>query len=133
MNSASLARALGVTLFLGLLGGIAGAVGGTLIVGGILLATHLPTEFGSVRFVFGVASAVGCVFGVMVGPVLAWLFLRHVPIWRAIAETAVAAGIVATVSLTFGSSLWAMVGWSLAGASLAAIRLRRAFPRSKSI
>jgi hypothetical protein len=121
-------RILIVTLLLGALGGLAGALGGAVIALGALAVVDSAPELGEMAFIVVAAAGVGGAFGVIVGPLLSWTMLRHVPIGRAILQTAIAAGLAATLSLMLAFSFFAMLGVSLTAAALAALRLRRRYP-----
>jgi len=129
-------RVAAITGLLGLLGGAAGALGGALI---MAVATQLDgTPFFSLLELLGIAGGVGFTFGVVAGPTLGWTLLRHVPLWRAVGETAAAAGVAVTVALVLGASTPAILAWPAAAALAAALRLRwshskmRALPRESS-
>ena len=123
-------RVLAVTAIVALAGGVAGAIGGGLIMAAIDLATGGPAAFdwNDLSF-YGVATGLGFVHGLVLGPVLAWAFLRDTPLWRAIGETAVAASIGAAVAIFSGLSLVVASVSALAAAGLAATRLRLATNR----
>jgi hypothetical protein len=122
-------RKLAVTGFIALLGGLAGAVGGALS----MLAITMLTGLGSADAVFfGVAGMIGFAHGVVLGPSLAWLLLRKVPLWRAIGEPAVVASAVASVVIVAGFSLYAASAGALGAAALAALRLRAASRKGES-
>ena len=84
----SLTRAVVVTLALCVTGAVCGAV-----LGGIALMIDVsrgPGVLGlrDVAVAFGVGGLWGAVFGVVLAPIFAWLFLRRVSLGRAIAQTA---------------------------------------------
>ena len=63
-------------------------------------------------------GGVGAVIGAVLAPVMAWIFLRRVPLWRAIAEPALGTllGIlVAAATVPWGTVLFPLIGF-LAGA-----------------
>ena len=126
-------RIIGVTAFLGALGGLAGALGGVLIALGIAAAVKTSPDVKTLLPVFGIAATVGFGVGVIAGPVLTWTLLRRTPIWRAIGETAIAAGLAASLALTLGGSLWAAIAWSAGAATVAALRLRRVSTKAPEI
>jgi hypothetical protein len=127
----NIGRIVGVTGLLALLGGFAGALGGLVIAIGSSFAINAGLDAADVLEIVSFASGIGAGVGVIAGPALSWTLLRRVPIWRAIGETALAAGIGAAVTLVLNGSVWSMIGWSVAAATLAALRLRRSH-RSKA-
>jgi hypothetical protein len=70
----------------------------------------------------------GGVLGAVLAPIAAWTLMRHVPIWRAIADTSVATLIGAATGLIFEpryDTAWLSAPLlGIAGFVLAAIRLR---------
>ena len=123
-------RVLAVTAVLALLGGLAGALGGSLIGLGVLLFVGGAPSWEIIRGVFTTAGAIGSGVGFVAGPVLSWTLLRRAPIWRAILEPALGAGLAASVAFPFDIHFFAVIGASLLGATLAALRLRRSVNRS---
>jgi hypothetical protein len=119
-------RIIGVTALLAALGGLTGALGGALIALGYVLVTEGSVNVGLLGVILRTAGVVGFGVGVVGGPLLSWTLLRKAPIWRAIGETALAAGLAAGVSMAFKVGVWPMIGWSVLGATVAALRLRRA-------
>jgi hypothetical protein len=123
-------RIVAITVLLAALGGFAGAFGGALIALGYLLATSGLPSFSLLMAILRTAGAVGFGVGVLAGPVLAWTMLRQAPIWRAVGETALGAGLVAAVFIVVDTGFIPMLGASVLGATLAAVRLRRATKRA---
>ena len=70
-------RILGITLLLGALGGLAGALGGALIASGVMLLVDTAPEVGSMSFILAAAAGVGGTFGVIAGPALSCLNERR--------------------------------------------------------
>jgi hypothetical protein len=102
----SLTRALIVTLALSVTGALCGAV-----LGGIALIIDISQSPGApglrdVAVAFGVGGLWGAVFGVVLAPVFAWLFLRRVSLGRAIAQTALGTmiGLVVGALISPGAS-----------------------------
>jgi hypothetical protein len=117
-------RLLVVTCVVALLGGVVGAVGGALVLAAMSLVAGSPLHGLLEPAFFGVAGLIGFVHGAVLGPVLTWAWMRDVPLWRAIGETAVAASAVAAVVMFSGFSLIAASASALAAALLAAGRLK---------
>ena len=125
MPKRSVLRIMEVTAGLVVLGGVVGA---TLGAGLVLL---LGARVGDFRMA-GEALFYGLTFGGAMGgvlaPIAAWTLMRHVPLWRAIAETAIGTVGGAVVGLIF--QLMRDTAWlsppllGIAGFALAAIRLR---------
>ena len=121
-------RVAAITGLLGVLGGVAGALGGALV---MAVATRLNggPEI-PLLSLLGAAGVVGFTFGVVVGPTLGWTLLRRVPLWRAVGETAAAAGIAVTVALVLDGGPLAIFGWPAAASLAAALRLRWSHSRT---
>jgi hypothetical protein len=84
---------------------VAGLLGGALAAGiGLALFSILRGDFGLLFLPDGwiVAGLVGGAIGFVVAPVVSWLFLRHVPLGRLIAQT------------TVGTALAGGIGFALA-------------------
>jgi hypothetical protein len=113
-----------ITLGLGGLGAIVGSILGAVMVA--LLAVRTSTSF-PVRVV-GVGAGFGAAAGAVLAPIAAWTLMRHVPIWRAVAETALGTFVGAGVGLVLqprNLATWAspqILG--LVGFTIAAVRLR---------
>lgn len=71
-----------------------------------------------------ISAVFGAVYGTVLGPALGWLFMRAVPLWRAIGETAFAAALGVGVALATSGWGNAVLAYPLVGATLAAVRLR---------
>ena len=122
-------RVAAITGLLGVLGGVAGALGGALIMAIFTRFSGLPEI--PLATLLGAAGGVGFTFGLVAGPALGWTLLRHVPLWRAVGETAAAAGIAATVALVLSAGTpAAILGWPAAAALAAALRLRWSHSRA---
>ena len=115
---------------LGALGGLAGALGGMLLMLGISIVLNAPLSPRALLPAFGFAAMIGFGVGVVGGPVLTWLFLRRTPIWRAIGETALGAGLATAIAFPFVLGPWMLTASALGGATLAALRLRHASRKS---
>ncbi|HEU0015706.1 MAG TPA: hypothetical protein VFQ45_18660 [Longimicrobium sp.] len=117
-------RILLVTLGLSVAGAIVGtAVGWAVLVSwGLFDGVIAVTDPFVVEFAFIVAGRMGAVLG----PVAAWLLMRHVPIGRAIGGTALGtfAGGIAGIALVIDPVLSGMAGFAAA-----AVWLRAATPR----
>ena len=115
-----------------------GLIGVGAIVGGItsMVALTVVSLAGGARtlhdltFGLGFAAAFGAAIGAVLAPVEAWILLRRVPLWRAIAETAVGTvlGALAFTLVLPGPIVGAVVGFTLA-----AIRLRIATRGGRSL
>ena len=118
-------RALLVTAIVAALGGVAGAIGGGVIMAAIDLVTGGTSGLTAANLPFyGVATAIGFAHGLILGPVLAWAALRNAPLWRAIGETAVAASIGAAVAIFSETGILVASVCALAASGLATARLR---------
>jgi hypothetical protein len=94
MSSTSLGSRVGVTAFLALAGGAVGALAatalsflGTVVANATLPSGHVEYHFGALGF--ALVGAIGT-------PMISWLLMRRVPLWRAITEPAVG-GILGTL------------------------------------
>lgn len=85
----------------------------------------------------GPAALYGGVFGAVLAPVAAFTLMRHVPIWRAIVETAVGTTVGVAIGCIVGprmgaAALWP-IGLGLLGFLAAAVRLRLTHRGSRQI
>ena len=94
MSSTSLGSRVRVTAFLALSGGAVGALTaialsflGTVVANATLPGGHVEYHYGPLAF--ALAGAIGT-------PMISWLLMRRVPLWRAITEPAVG-GILGTL------------------------------------
>src|SRR5437773_12275218 len=92
--------------------------------GAIALTSRI---FWSLQEALEVATVIGFIVGGFLSPVMTWLFLRRVPLWRASVETAFAATIGLVLSALLGASFPMSAAAALACSLLAAMRLKRAF------
>jgi hypothetical protein len=113
----SLTRALAVTLALSVTGAVCGAV-----LGGIALMIDIsrgpgPLGLREVAVAFGIGGFWGAIFGVVLAPIFAWLFLRRVSLGRAIAQTAlgtIAGLVVGALVEPSASFLFGLGGFAVA-------------------
>ena len=127
-----MSRILKISAALGVLGAIAGAVGGGLVLalGVIVFGAPMHSSLWSVA---GVIMALGAGCGVLVAPVLSWTLLRNVPIWRSAMETALATSFAGIGALGFtGAEPWSVLAISALAATLAVVRLKWAFRRRQA-
>jgi hypothetical protein len=119
-------RLFKVALVLLALGAISGAIVGMLVMLAFILLRGGGFADGFAWPAFGAAAAFGAGVGALFGPVIALVFLRRVPLWRATFETAGAAGLGAALAgpLDFPYA-WAAGAFTMA--MLATLRLRRVY------
>ena len=123
-------RILGVTGLVSLLGGLAGAVLGLVVIAILGLVT------GDFQFFMALvwAGTVGLVIGGLLAPIMTWLFLRRVPLWRASLETAFAATLGFAASAILNVAVPVALATTLACSLLAALRLKRAYrPKQEAL
>jgi hypothetical protein len=124
MARRSIARIVQVTIALSVFGAL---VGGVLSV--ILLALLTARSGGGgLRELLAFGFAFGATIGAVLAPLAAWTLMRHVPIWRAVSETAagtvVGAGIGLILQPIYKVDWLSPVYLGLAGFALAGLRLR---------
>jgi hypothetical protein len=95
MSSEGSGQGWRVTLFIALIGALGGVAAAVIltILGNIL--SGAPQAPG--RVVYAWNMGVFAVFGAVFSPILAWSMLRRLPLWRAVAEPALA-GVLGTVA-----------------------------------
>ena len=109
----------------------ASALVGTIVailVGAVVVAATGGLAGTSLGVAVGRAVVYGGGLGAVLGPLAAWTLMRHVPIWRAIVETAAGTAIGAGAGLlvarmSSAGGFW-LLGGALTGFAAAAIRLR---------
>jgi MFS family permease len=127
-------RILGVTALVSMIGGLAGAAMGVLASVAVLVLTRTWDAFWGAETVFLFATVVGFVIGGFLAPILTWLFLRRVPLWRASIETAFAATIGFAVGAVMGIAVPLAMASALTCSMLAALRLKRAYrPKQEAL
>lgn len=127
-------RILGVTALVAMVGGLAGAAIGVLASVGFLALIRTGDAFWEVGTILQVATAVGFVIGGFLAPVMTWLFLRRVPLWRASIETAFAGTIGFVLGAVTGVALPLAMASALTCSLLAALRLKRAYrPKQEAL
>jgi hypothetical protein len=113
-----------VTLSLSAVGALVGAGLGSLALWGLSIVIRNPR---SVELVGG-AAGFGAILGAVLAPVAAFTLMRHVPIWRAIVETALGTALGSGIGLMVGPRLGYAILWPIGlgvlGFTVAAIRLR---------
>lgn len=118
-------RVVAITAGLAVAGAVVGGVLGGLLASLIGLFAA-PVEWSSEVFLAGVEF--GAVVGFVLAPIAAWTLMRRVPLWRAIAETALGTTIGAGVGLLlqprFPLLILSPVILGVVGFTLAALRLR---------
>lgn len=121
---------LRATSIVALLGAIGGALGGLVVAGG-LVATALVRRWTGLDLVVtdtigltAVSAGFGAAYGVVLGPALGWLFMRAVPLWRAIGETAFAAALGVGVAVAIPGWGPSILVYPIVAAAVAAVRLR---------
>lgn len=112
-------RISAVTGGLAAAGALVGGVVGAACMAAVLVLGSEGSLAGDADLVLfaGVASA--C-FGVVLGPLAAWLLMRHVPLWLAIGGTALGtvAGIAFGVVTDSGLFLYPVLGFTLAALAM---------------
>lgn len=121
-------RIIGVTLLVSAVGAVAGAAVGALVM------AILVTIFGGspeLSNIVAVGAAAGSVIGGLLSPLMTWLFLRRVPLWRASVEIGAAAtfGFMSSLIVFGGLHAAYAVASSLGFALLAVARLKFASRR----
>ena len=116
----SITKVVVVTVALMIVGTVVGALTSVLALAAVLMLRGSP---GAPQLLAAVmmAAYAGAAIGAVMAPVVAWILLRRVPLWRAITQTALGTLIGAVVcSFTIpGPIVGAIIGFTLA-----AIRLR---------
>ena len=125
-----LRRILVVTAGLTVTGAIAGAITAMVAVTIVMLIVTGLSALADLGWVMGFAAMLGAPIGAVILPLEAWVLLRRVPLWRALAETAAGTllGAVAFALLSPGPIIGAVIGFTLA-----AIRLRIASRGGQSL
>ena len=126
-------RILGVTALVSIVGGLAGAALGVFATAGLLALTR-TWAFWGLESLFLVATVIGFVVGGFLAPIMTWLFLRRVPLWRASIETAFAATIGFALGAVTGVAVPLAMASALTCSLLAALRLKRAYrPKQEAL
>ena len=125
-----MSRVLKISAALAILGAIAGAIGGCLVLAiGVIV-------FGYANDIWegaAIGAALGAACGVLVAPMLSWTLLRDVPIWRSATETAFITSFAGIAALTFTSGrLPEILAVAALAAALAVARLKWAFRRRRA-
>jgi hypothetical protein len=125
-----LMRVTGATLGLVVGGALAGSAVGIGWLGALALAVDGLGGFPYVWDAFGVAGAVGALFGAIGLPVVTWSFLRHVSFARVVAYSALGTMVGATIgALATHLSPLPAIACAVAGFVSATLWLRIRTPR----
>ncbi|HZK77663.1 MAG TPA: hypothetical protein VFC35_02060, partial [Gemmatimonadaceae bacterium] len=115
-------------LGLGIAGALIGAVVGVFAMAGLGLVRKGPGGVLDASVLFPAAAIFGSVAGAILGPLTAWLLLRRVPLWRAIAHTTAGTSIGILAGYALGPVLRLGILWpiviGIVGFLIAAVRLR---------
>jgi hypothetical protein len=132
-NLRAILRATGIVAALGAVGG---ALGGVVVALGLTARiivrkwSGVDAIIGDTLFFTAVSASLGAVYGIVLGPVLGWLFMRSVPLGRAIGETAFAAALGVGIAVAFPVWGLSLLVFPILTATLAAARLRFTSTRS---
>jgi hypothetical protein len=119
-------RVAAVTGGLMVVGGIAGGLATALAVAGVVLVSD-PSELLRDPELFFIAGAFGAVYGAVLGPLAAWLLMRHVPLGIAIGGTMLGTLVGGVLALTAMEEH--ILTLPLVGFFLAALAIRLLVPR----
>ena len=119
-------RIIGVTALVSILGGLVGALAAA-AAAAVVLSLPSVGFVGSLLSLFLGAMVLGFVIGGFVSPLMTWLFMRRVPLWRASLETAFASMLGLVVGIALEAGFIGTMGIALVCAILAALRLKRAY------
>lgn len=122
-------RIIGVTALVSILGGFVGALAAAAVLAVVLSLPNVSIiyPFGGLLDFFLVPMVLGFVVGGFLSPVMTWLFMRRVPLWRASLETSFASMIGLVLGIVIQLGPIATIGTTLGFAVLAALRLKRVF------
>ena len=122
MELRRVARAAGIVAALGAVGGaVAGALAGV-AVGLVILSSKIVVGPGAFEEMIAVGALVGGAAGALLAPLAGFGFLRHVPLWRALAF-----GVAGTLA-GFGAGValkGSVLGFTVAGIALGVYAARR--------
>jgi len=121
-------RVAAVTGGLVVAGAVAGAVAATLAVGAVMMTTE-PREIFRDPELLLIGVKMGAAFGSVLGPLAAWLLMRHVPLGVAIGGTMLGTLAGAVAGLMVGGALVL----PLAGFAASALAIRIAVPRRERL
>jgi hypothetical protein len=106
-------------------GAVAGGIASALTVGAVMMVTEPREIFRDPEFLL-FAGMIGAAFGSVLGPLAAWLLMRHVPLGVAIGGTMLGTLIGGVAALMLGGGVFAL---PLAGFAASALAIRLAVPR----
>ncbi|HEU4994147.1 MAG TPA: hypothetical protein VFT29_04980 [Gemmatimonadaceae bacterium] len=106
-------------------GAVVGALTGMVVAASILALMEGPRAIvePGIGEVYGIAASVGSACGAVLAPVASFTFMRHVPLWRIFAETALGTVIGGVIALRLNMDIYAAVGVAALGFLAAGARL----------
>ncbi|HEU4453259.1 MAG TPA: hypothetical protein VFR81_09370 [Longimicrobium sp.] len=126
-------RVAAVTAALAVAGAMVGAVcGAVLMLAFVLVEGTGGDPIGEFLAIFAWGAMVGAALGAVLGPLSAWLLMRHVPIGLAIGGTALGTLVGAVIGL-FVNRLGGALAFGLGGFAVAAIALWLMTPRGSRV
>lgn len=123
-----IARIAAVTAGLAAAGAVAGALAGAAMCALMLLLSGEPSKLWVARDLLAFAASFGARAGAVLGPVAAWLLMRHVPLGRAIGGTALGTLAGGALGLLLAGPVESLPA-GLLGFGAAAVYLRVRTPR----
>jgi hypothetical protein len=121
-------RVVAVTAGLVATGAVVGALVGVLMIAFWFVPGDLPHLWMDRDTILEVALF-GAIVGAVLGPVAAWLLMRHIPLWRAVGGTALGTLAAAALGLLFGGQEMSLYAAFLGfGAASVYLRVRTPGP-----
>lgn len=125
-------RVAAVTGGLMIAGAVAGALASALAVGVVLLTTEPRAIFRDPELL-AAGAGLGAAYGAVLGPLAAWLLMRHVPLGIAIGGTMLGTLAGGLVALLLNVGIGTLLVLPLIGFFLAVMLIRVAVPRPERI
>lgn len=111
-------------------GAVFGTVAGALVLGAWIIAVDgLGPGWAEVRFVLEYALFFGGGLGAVLGPLAAWVLMRHVPLWMAVGGTTLGTLASGGLSLLIAGDPIHALPWGCFGFVASALALRNHVPR----
>ncbi len=117
-----------VVVGLVLAGAVAGGIASAVAVGAVTMVLGGPPSIlrGNEPNLVVMGGKLGATFGAVLGPLAAWLLMRHVPLWVAIGGTMLGTVAGGVAALAMDTHLFTL---PLAGFATSALAIRIAVPR----